>query len=113
MKFRVLFLFSSARLLLFEIKRLGLPASAEPHQLYHWFHYQPHTHQLTRLDFKALSSNPPFEVREFAQGTLRFSDIEGVYRPAPDGTPLVAMHRDFLPELPAPVAEQLRQVQLP
>lgn len=108
MKFRVLYLFSSARLLLFEIKRLGLPASAEPHQLYQWFHYQLDTQQLTRLDFKAMSSNPPFEVREFAQGTLRFSDIEGEYHSATDAAPPVALHRDFLPELPDQIAEQLQ-----
>ena len=113
MKFRVLYLFSSDRLLLFEIKRLGLPATAKPHQLYHWFQYQPHTRQLTRLDFKSMSSNPPFEVREFEQGSLRFSDIEGVYQPATAGAPPVALHRDFLPELPASVAEQLQQLELP
>lgn len=108
MKFRVLYLFSSTSLLLFEIKRLGLPASAEPHQLYHWFHYQLSTQQLTRLDFKAMSSNPPFEVREFEQGALRFSDIAGVYQLATPRAAPVALHRDFLPELPAPVVEQLQ-----
>lgn len=112
MKFRVLFLFSSASRLLFEIKRLDLPATAEAHQLYHWLCYSPTTNQLERLDFKGMHSSPPFEVREFGQGTLRFSSISGVYQPAGKAK-AVALHREFLMDLPPLLTEQLERLQLP
>ena len=112
MKFRVLFLFSSSSLLLFEIKRLDLPASAEPSQLYHWYQYEPDTDQLQRLDFESMLSDPPFEVREFRQGTLRFSDISGIFRPAQPGKTTI-LHREFLLELPPPLAERFARLPMP
>ena len=106
MTYRVLYLLQSPGLLLLEVQRLDLPATAPKSELYQWLHYLPASNQLTPLNFVSMHSAPPFEERFFTQGELRFSDIEGVFRPA-GTTQAITLHRDFLPDLPPPLAEQL------
>ncbi|MGI4835326.1 MAG: hypothetical protein ACRYFK_17885 [Janthinobacterium lividum] len=108
MTYRVLYLLRNERLHIVEIQRLGLPTTTPKGELYQWLHYVPASNQLTPLDFVSMRSNPPFEERMFGQGELRFSNIEGVFQPA--GTSeAVALQRDFLPDLLAPLAAQLTQ----
>lgn len=106
MTYRVLYLLKNDTLHLLEIERLGLPATAPKSEVYQWLHYVPASNQLTPLTFVSMRSSPPFEERVFEQGELRFSDIEGVFRPA--GThEAIALHRDFLPDLLPALAAQL------
>ncbi|NML65399.1 hypothetical protein HHL22_09305 [Hymenobacter sp. RP-2-7] len=108
MLYRVLYLVSSADLHLLEIQRLNLPATAPNSEVYQWLHYVPASNQLTPLTFVSMHSAPPFEERQFKQGELRFSNIEGIFQPA--GTrQAIALQRDFLFELPPLLAEQLSQ----
>lgn len=109
MSYRVLYLLQSGRLFLLEIKRLNLPEAAPHGERYRWFHYVPDTKQLSSLDFVSMHSAPPFEEREFIQGSLRFSDIEGVFRPTSTAES-IALRREFLMELPADLAGQLTQL---
>lgn len=109
MHHHVLYLFQSARLIILEIKHLGLPDTTPAAQLYQWLHYVPASRQLTRLQFVAMHSAPPFETREFTQGSLRFSAIEGVFSPA-GTTEALAMRREFLMELPPELTEQLQHL---
>ena len=106
MPYRVLYLLQSAHLLVFELKRLDLPATAPVHQLFHWFSYDPATNLLTHLDFVAMHSAPPLETRKFRQGSLRFSDQEGSFHPV-GATEAIALRRDHALALPLPLAEQL------
>jgi hypothetical protein len=108
MTYRVLYLLKGADLHLLEIQRLDLPATAAKSEIYQWLHYLPASQQLTPLTFVAMHSNPPFEERTFAEGELRFSNIEGVFRPT--GTRQnITLHRDFLPDLPPELAAQLAE----
>lgn len=106
MNYRVLYLLQSPKLIILEIKRLNLPDTAPADQVYQWLHYLPATEQLTPLTFVAMHSAPPFEERQFAQGSLRFSSIEGTFQPV--GTSQVlTLHRDFLLEVPPTLVHQL------
>lgn len=109
MPYRVLYLLQSTQHLFFEVKHLDVASDAPPHELYCWLHHEVASNRLVALDFEAMQSSPPFELRQFRQGTLRFSNIEGVFHAAASPQ-VLALRRDFLLELPPHVAEQLAQL---
>ena len=109
MSYRVLYLLQSSYLILLEIKRLDLPVTASHAERYRWLQYVPTTNQLAPLDFVSMRAALPFEEREFQQGSLRFSNLEGIFHATSTREP-VALRREFLMELPPALVEQLAQL---
>ena len=85
--YRTLFLLEADTATLFEIKRLDVQSN-NPGDVYFWLYFDKATHALHPLTFVSMSAEGGVQQREFTQGHLRFTAIEGTYVSQPAGAPL-------------------------
>lgn len=74
--FKVLFYFSSPDYSLIETKRLDLPESAAPGDVYKWLVFEHATSEFTNLTFKSMKKEGLLEYRSFQEAELSFDVSE-------------------------------------
>lgn len=77
--FKTLYLFENAEIVILEIQRMDLTATADASELYHWLFLDKLSGSLLKLWFRSMDTSTEVQERYFEQGYLKFNSVEATY----------------------------------